>query len=279
MTLNDLKKEVLALMFETDLESHEAFVYAANRSLLEIYSELERLESMTLYKKKLIPNERFEKLYHEGSKNISLILNGKSFSFTAVGSGMLSIKDGVRSETLRFSGSETVIKRKINTGSVSLTFSGELDYQIYNLSSFENAGDNDGIPVFKSTVRYDVRERDSRFLSFTSTPKDSKGRFIEGLRTEGSLVLVPQDYDGDIVISYTRLPKKIEETELDTELDILPEFSHLLALRCAAYLLFDGNEGLAEYYISLYRSAVGSLKLLYSRKVTSETYSDVLGWA
>ena len=280
MTLNDLKKEVLALTFETELESHEAFVFAVNRALLEIHSERDRREALKIYKKKLVAETYFEKLSHEGGAELCVSLSGKAFSLTAVGNGIITILDGARTETVNFSGTKTIIKRKMRTGSVFLKFTGEFDYEIYKLASFAflNGNDEDEIPVYDEYEKIELSKSDPLFLAFTSEPKNAKGEVIPGLKIEGSVVFVPHEYEGEIIVNYKRLPKKIQNGELDCEIDVSPECEHLLALRTAAYLLLDGNEGLAEHYLSLYKNGIGNLKY-YTRKATSEGYYDVLGWA
>ncbi len=280
MTLNELKKEVLALTFETELDSSEAFVFAANRALCEIHGDIDRREFLKIYKRKLEYIERYEKLSHEGGSDFSISLSGKAFSLTASGVGKIILSDAARQEVIDFCGAATVIKRKVTGGEALLKFTGDFDYEIHNLASFGFlTGESDSdIPLFESFERVDVKSRDPLFLALLSAPKNGRGELIPGLRTEGGLLFIPREYEGEINLCYKRLPKEISKDATDAEIDISPECSHLLALRCAAYLLFDGNEGLAEYYLSLYNSALGALKLTM-RKVTSESYSDVLGWA
>lgn len=280
MTLNELKKEVLSLMFESDFDSHEAFVFATNRALAEIHSERPRTEVLTLRKKRIIPNEYFEKTTHEGGKNLMFNLSGVAVSFTVAGTGRVLFADGVFREEINFSGTNTLIKRKLITGNVFLWFFGDFDYDIYNLASFATlSGDKtDDIPLYEPYIKYDMSKIAPLFLSFSDTVRDSAGKEIPNLKTEGSLIFVPAEYEGDINISYVRLPKRIAIGELDTEIDVPPDSAHLVALRCAAYLLLDGNEGLAEYYLSLYKSGISAVKYSLGR-TTGEKFSDVLGWA
>ena len=68
------------------------------------------------------------------------------------------------------------------------------------------------------------------------------------------------------------------DTELDGELDIDPECEHLLALLSASYIWLDDDAEKAQYYMSLYREGMASLKLYSTRCVNAE-YEDVTGWA
>ncbi len=279
MTLNDLKKEVLALMFETDFESYDAFILAANRALVETHSEREIIENVKIHKKKLEANEHYERLSHEPYDVINLILHGKAFSFTVAGTGSVTYSSSGTTEEINFSGASSTIKRIIKGSSAFLSFNGYFDYDIYNLASFDFVlSDNeDDVPVFSSFEQYDMRRIDPLFIGFNSSLKDGEQKEIPSLKIEGSVIFIPREYEGEIHVSYKRMPRKISEDELDSELDVAPECSHLLALRCAAYLLLDGNEGLSEYYLSLYKSGMSALQH-YARKTASNSYSDVLGW-
>jgi hypothetical protein len=161
-----------------------------------------------------------------------------------------------------------------------LNFTGEYDYEIYNLASFDSKSSDDesDVPLFSEFVTFDMRKINPAFLGFSSFIKNEKGIAVPGVKTDGSLILVPRDYEGKIIVNYKRLPRKVRDGEIDTELDISSECEHLLALRCAAYLLLDENEGLAQYYLSLYKSGISAVKI-YGGKEASQNFCDVLGWA
>lgn len=267
-------------MFESELDSHEAFVFAANRALAEIHSERKRLETLKIYKKRISPKELYERLSHNGGKDFKLSIDARAFSFEAVGTGAVLFEDGIFFERIEFSGTNTEIKRNVTTGSAFLSFTGDFDYEIYNLALFDTlfGEKSENIPIYSKSVRYELSKIDPLFLALTSAVTDSDGKPIPNLKVCGSSINVPAEYEGEILISYRRLPKKIGIGELDTPIDVSAECEHLLALRCAAYLLFDGNEGLAEYYLSLYKSGINALRLSLGG-AASEKYLDVLGWA
>lgn len=234
---------------------------------------------MKIYKPKLEPVELFERLSHKGGVDLSISLICTSFSLTATGSGEIVFSDGEGEEKIKFSGNGVTVKRKVDTGIAFLNFTGEFDYEIYNLAGFALITENESdIPLYEPQVRFDMKLRDPLFLAFADLPRNAHGKIIPKLRTEGSAFLLPHDYEGEILVSYKRMPAKINENELDTEIDIAPECEHLLPLRTAAYLLLDGNEELSEYYLSLYKSGIGALKQ-QSRRTTAESFSDVLRWA
>ena len=280
MTLNELKKEVLSLNFDSELDSHEAFVFATNRALTELHSEHPRLEVKKIFKKRILPIALYERITRGDDRNITIYLNGKALSFTSVGKGELRLYDGGRQETISFSGAGAEIKRELYSGSAVLIFTGDGNYEIYNLASFDSlSGENaDEVPVYSKFTKYDMKKIDPLFLAFTSPVTDENGERLNEAKLEGSVVTVPFEYEGELTISYRRRGKKVELDDYDRDLDVPPECEHLLALRCSSYLLFDGNEGLAEYYLSLYRSGINSLKSMQV-KASCEPYRDVLGWA
>ena len=266
-------------MFESEIDSHEAFVFSVNRALVEIHSEKERLEELKIYKRRCVTNEYIKMLVHEVGKFEKLTLNGKAFSLTAVGTGSVFLDNGLSDENISFSGTATKIARKINAGRATLSFAGDFTYTVYDIASFDEiySENEDDIPLYESRAKYDMRELDQRFLSFSGAVTDSEGGAIQGLKIDGSIVSVPPEYEGELIFHYRRMPIKITDGELDTVLDVSPECEHLLALKIASYMLLDGNEGLAEYYLSLYRSGIAHIKSSEGRR-TGEKFHDVLGW-
>ena len=130
----------------------------------------------------------------------------------------------------------------------------------------------------KPFYEIDLKKSDPRFLAFSAPVKNEREELIFGAVTEGSRVLIPNEYEGEIKISYKRLPRKIEADELDSAVDVSPETEHLLPLRIAAYLLLDDNRELSEYYLSLYKSGLSALRA-NTKSTSAESYSDVLRWA
>jgi len=127
-------------------------------------------------------------------------------------------------------------------------------------------------------VKYDLKEEDERFLSFTKIPADERGNPIPGARTFLSLALVPKEYCGYVVFEYKRSPEIVSYSDTDRELDVPKECQHLLGLLVSSFLLLDGNEALADYYMNLYREGIAAVKV-YNRERLSFDYLDTTGWA
>ena len=280
MTLNELEREILALTFEDSLPSREAFISAANRALFEIHTERERKESLRIYKKSVKPCLHFEKISHTGGEIDEIKIQAKAISFTAVGVGTCVISDGLSTESVEFFGKESVVKRLINSDSATVRFEGGFNFDIYNFAAFDClfGESEEDIELYTPSVSYDMKKLAPLFLGFVGLPENSAGEVIEEIKIEGSFVTVPREYEGEIIISYKRLPNKILQSDLDAPIDISEECSHLLALKCAAYLTLEDNEGLSDYYLNIYKNNMAVLNV-YNKPRRASKYEDVLGWA
>lgn len=280
MTLKELQNEVLSLMFETSFDDYTAFIAAANRALSVIHSERDRTEVLKIYKRALKPSFRLEHASHRAGTDLCFKLSGSALSFTAVGNGKVLFTDGENESEIDFSGNKSIIKKIIRTGNADLVFSGGYDYDIYELCSFDflKSSDENEIPIFEELESFDIKKYDARFIAFSALPEDSSGRALEGARAEGRFLRLPRLYEGEVNVYYKRAPRYIKEGDIDGFIDVSDECSHLLPLLCAAYLLFDDNEGLSDYYLSLYKNGMSAVKV-YNRSSLSSSYRDVLGWA
>lgn len=127
-------------------------------------------------------------------------------------------------------------------------------------------------------VRYDLKENDERFLAFAKIPADERGNPIPGARTLTSLALIPKSYKGYVVFEYKRSAEMVSYSDTERELDVPKECEHLVGLLVAAFLLLDGNEALADYYMNLYREGIAAVKV-YNRERLGFDYLDTTGWA
>lgn len=133
-------------------------------------------------------------------------------------------------------------------------------------------------PSEESHRLIDVGERDKRFLAFRTPPKKNQTEAIVGAFTYLDKVFIPKDYSGYVFIEYKRQADLISFATTDAELDVAKECEHLLGLLVASYLLLDGNETLADYYMSLYREGMAAVKI-YNRPSQNTDYIDTTGWA
>lgn len=279
MTLKELESEVLALSFEEEPEDDAALVAVINRALATIHTERDRIEELTLFQPKNEPVFFAEHLHHEGGTELEKRIAGRAFSLSATGQGELIIRDGDGERRRAFSGNLTAVRELVHPEGATLIFGGDYDYDVYGLAVFARlysprAAD---VELFGEAREYDMTDFDPHFIAFAAPPLTSCGDAIPAAVAEGKLLKLPRSFSGAVRVKYKRgfSPLKGDRTQ---SVDVARECEHLIAPLAAAYLLLDGDEKLAEYYVSLYRDGMAAVKL-YNRRTTSGEYRDVLGWA
>ena len=279
MTLNELENDVLSLVFESELDKN-SFIAAANRALALIHTERDRTEVFRFYASSSKPSTYIKLMEHKGGTDERLEAKGKAFSCTVCGTGKLLFTDGGAKKEITFNGSRKAVKEIINTGTAELIFSGDFDYEIHSYSVFDGirSADPDDIELVSSEKEYEMIDILPRYLSHTAPPKDSYGALIDGACFRGSKLVLPYSYCGEVVISYKRSFEPISKSDVNCVIDVSGECESLLAPLTASYLLLDDNEGLAQYYMNLYRSAMASVRLC-NRKDGGASYSVANGWA
>ena len=93
---------------------------------------------------------------------------------------------------------------------------------------------------------------------------------------DGRLIL-PDGYSGEIRINYHRAPIKTSGTDPDERIDIPPECEELLPLLVASYVWLEDSPDIAQYYRSLYREGINTLRRNLTRVGAGEYSTN--GWA
>ena len=129
MTLQELKNEIAALGFESELEDTRAFTFAVKRAIATIYTERAIHKTLRIYQRNPKPSFHLPVLIHEpGTVNTFSFTSGAYF-FRVSGSGSFEIADrsGTREEEFN-SNSATV--RGFISGEGDITFKGNLGYTV-----------------------------------------------------------------------------------------------------------------------------------------------------
>ncbi len=280
MTLKQVESEVLGLMFEEEFDNASAFYDSLNRAMAQIATERDLVSEHKIYKPNLIPKELTEHIHHRSDESIKLDFKCKALSFTLNGKGKVLFTDGKTVFQEDFSGGTNIVKKIASSGSLSVEFKGEYDYDIINLAtySFLLSESTQDVESYSQYKEYDIKKSDPLFISFISMPRNEINEIIEEVQISGSIIKIPISYEGFINIRYKKRPEFITPSDYDKNLDVSRECEHLLALLTAAYLLSDDNRELSAYYMTLYRDGISAVKL-YNRVFTGVAYKDVLGWA
>ncbi len=278
MTYNQLKEDVSALGFESDIENEEQLLQAANRALRLIYTERPREARVRLSCSRADEQLLHSKLCHMGGERISVKLCGKAFSFRVSGRGEYTLSDKSGSRTSEFDCECQTVKGYI-TGEGELVFEGEFSYTVYDLCCYgERFGEDVSlIPEHEAYRVIKIGERVKDFRAFAALPEDTHGRKIEGAVLRGESLLLPRDFCGELVLTYFRTPRKITSEDTDTPIDVSEEMATLLPLLTASFLWLDDDADKAQYYMALYREALSGI-LRYS-KVQIDTGYTTNGWA
>ena len=277
MTYKELTEEVAGLGFESEIGEASILLNAANRAVRQIFNERPVYQTLEIYQTAKIPASRIESHRHIGSTNDIFEFNAKAYSFKTSGEGVYTVTDALGSKTVTFTESESYHRGFVH-GEGQLEFSGEYSHGVYDLCFFDEIfGEGvDKIPVFDQMCEYRVSELVPHFLSAAGEPKDSDGKVIDGAVMLGGVLKLPYRFDGKASIVYKRSAEPIKESSAEI---ILPDgCEHLLPLLTASYVWLDDDPEKAQYYLSLYREGMSSLKY-YHRERVAAGYRNVTGWA
>ena len=279
MTLNDLKDELSALGFEREIAIDKSLILAVKRALSTVYTERSVYNAFSIEHHPIMPTLVCKSLVHNPQCIESFTLSGKAYSFTASGTGTFTIENGSTVKEYSFS-APLYLWQDFISGEATITFSGDFSFEIFNLAVLESVRSSrkEDIFAYGEPFEYRLSEIKNDFHSFATLPTDADGREIESAILEGDKLLIPWGYNGRINLLYKVKAPEISIDEPDREIDMPREIEHLIALLASAYYWADDAPDKAEYYLSLYRDAMKSVKLFNTRRLGGG-YNNVTGWA
>lgn len=278
MTLLELKNEIAALGFESEVTDDKSFVFAVKRAIATIYTERGIHKTLRIYQRNPMPDFYLGTLVHGENEYNTFRFVGGAYFFRVFGEGKLSVKDDSGYREIDFNSPKEPVRGLIN-GVGEITFSGNLRYTVYDLCHFsELYSPNPDDLNFATHTEYRIEKIADDYLGPQDRPRDKNGNIIEGASVCSGTLLVPYGYSGEVQLKYRCKPYLSPDAEPDTELPIDSESEHLIPLLAAAYIWLDDDAEKAQYYMSLYRDGMASLKL-YSPRCVSTEYEDVTGWA
>lgn len=129
-----------------------------------------------------------------------------------------------------------------------------------------------------SEKSFSLSDHVSRPLMISAPPKDALGGLIRGAYSDGLSVTLPDEFVGDVVITYRPMPEEVSVDGGDKSVDIPPYAEHLLPLLTSFFVHLDDDPEKAETYMSVYRSEARRISMTYSPS-QDNSYTDVTGWA
>ena len=276
VTLNTLYDEVRALGFEDGGAADNAFVFAANRALLQIATDCKEKKRGTVYAAGY-PQTLVCALYVHTGGEMTFSLSGKSFCFISNGRGTYTLTDKSGAKEMHFCGVGQINGGNID-GAADITFSGDNAYTVYDLVSYGvTFGKGDPVPYSEKRA-YALCDYIPDLLAVCAPATDANGRSIPNATVIGGELLLPVDFCGKVYIDYVKRPKEISIDTPDEPIDIAVHLALLLPLLTASYVWLDDDAEKATYYMSLYRNASTEIRTGLYSSVNSQ-YLSADGWA
>lgn len=222
------------------------------------------------------PLTRVKLLTHTPDSVEHFNVTGGAYGFAVSGRGGFAVRDR-RGERRYSFDSVGEFFRGILEGGGSIEFFGEYAFTVFNLTDYPTPAGEEWLPDGSGECRYNLTDILPDFLSLSSTPTDSCGGAIEGIRVTCGIIYLPEEYTGEVRFSYYRRPTSpvVEETEA---LDINPAHAILLAPLTAAYLLAREDPETSAECIKIYRDMLASLPAP-KRTAPPEAYFCKSRWA
>lgn len=278
MTFGELKRSVLALGFERELDDSADLIPALKRSLHSLFLDRPVLKTVRLPK----PSKRIrliaKEIHHRPGSIESYTAIGRALSFTVSGKGkyIFSVKDIVREHS--FDSSLGEVRSFIGEG-CTVSFVGEYGYTVYDLAVCEELTSEriEDVPLWGERLTTDLKKSLGDYLGPYKQPESSSGLPIAGAYISDGVMHIPENHYGPIVLTYRRAPSMPGGYEDSEAIDVPNECAELLPLLVASYIWLDDDPDKADLYRALYRDGMGTL-VRFMPKDTGSPYLTN-GWA
>lgn len=272
MTYDQLKEDVAALGFESNVDSDAVLLICANRALNMIFADRPQEAELSLL---VSPPDiaMYREVLSADSSALTVSLCGGAFSFTAGNKGVCRVEDRSGSRSLKFDTGE-VIRQLFDEPATLILESGS---SAFNLVCYSRAPKTVAeIPPYKGTTEINLAEHIKDLQSFSSSPENGRGEPIKGAVLRNGSILLPRDYRGMLTLRYMRSPISIS-SDSSERIDISNEVAHLLPILTAAFLWLDDAPEKAQYYMALYREGMANIIRYSKQRIQTEYKTN--GWA
>ena len=278
MTLNDVKNDVAALGFDSEIELDNAFIGAVNRALFQIYTERRFEKVMRIFPSSQKSSFYKKELRRGAYDKVEFSCEGLSFAFRSFGKGTVEISDELGIRRYSFEG-ENSLTRGFIRGKAKFSFIGDFCYTVSDFTVYSELGSENADDIFPlgETVFFDPKKYDARFIGFSSYPYDDRGNVIKGSVIDARGLGIRLPCECAVNINYRCEPRVLTRDMIDTEIDMPPGCEHLLGLLVAHYVWLDDDIDKANHYLTLYREAMSAIRY-YSRELSNIKYTTN-GWA
>lgn len=275
MTLTQLKKEVSALCFDKSVSANSDFCFFANLALRKIFSDRGVSKTVKLNVANRTPKSSRATFTHVGGKDNIFSASDGAYVIETSGEGYFKLKDNDGERKYEFNSDFTRHKGFIN-GKATLTFSGEYTYTVVKIDLFDKCFGSEVNSIPNGSGCLDLNEIYHDLACICALPKDKSGNLITEAIVEDGRITLPENFSGDIFVTYLRSPMPISEDTPDAKIDVSEDSSHLLPILCASYLCLECDPERAQGYAELYKEE--SKALTRHRRAISAEYRVRDGW-
>lgn len=282
MTFAELKRAVMDLGFDGEVDDGHILVTAANLAVAQINRLRQRSESMILDRTppasfvsflRVTPDADTETGYEDtamlsfdvcGIGKYTVFCGGEKISVSAV-------------ECPEYRTDRFLFQKREN---VKLSFSGDLRVRQLSFWGSPCVKSALAVPVFTGiSLVYDMKSLDQRISGILNLPMDESGNTLRGGTVSGWRISVPPLENGTFTVCYTRRPSAVtlDSFEGDEEADVPDGAEDLLPLLVSYYVWLDDSPEKAQEYRRLY-SEQAALYLASRRTPRSATQRTKNGW-
>ena len=281
MTTKDLELDVGILCDGELIESEGLFITSVNRALRKLYTDREIVRTVRFASHSIPAVQHYDKITCINGEAITIPINGLAISMRVHGVGKYTLTDGDSTSIVSFdSPNEAMLIKRALTYGGSITFWGSFSFTVYDLTVYDRIYSQypDDIPDYGPRRVFDLRKLYNDFMCFISPATDKYGRMIEDCRLYDGMLEINSDYDGEIVITYRRLPCEIITLDVETDIDVPVEYRLMLVLLVASNILYYSNEERSRYYLGRYEELLKGMKESSYQRI-EHSYVDTNGWA
>ncbi len=278
MTYNELKAQVARLGFERTVSDDDALFRATERSLAILHLDVPEAEVKDIYVRAPKTTRLYKAVCHTGGATEEYELFGTAFSFRPHGEGEYTVSSGGTDLSVKFSPASGVVRGALSDGRGIIRFSGERDYEITSLASFDGGFDAllSDVPEYSEVRTLDLSRIIGDFGHISDLPISVGGNMSAArLYVRGERLYVPFFFDGTVRIKYCRAP--LPPSNSGEALDLPAGTEQLFPLLVASFVWLDDDAGKAQYYMALYRDGIERLKRIMPPSQNQNYVTN--GWA
>lgn len=234
---------------------------------------------------------------HKGGEDLKFNasdVRSLAFAVSGTGQAILSSPEAERSYTFSWSDSvgfstlRGIMTELLGTDSadVELVFTGPYSYMIRDLSFYDELSGPlvEDVNTFSHWQEYRIsapKYLGDKFRGFDSLPVRFDNVDLntpDDYKIEGESIYLPSHKIGLYEIKCRLKPRRIDEDNLDAELEIDPELHLLVPLRAAYYLYYLTDSEVADRCNAEYQRTLGIVVSKLHKVKTPSKFRDTRGW-